>query len=423
MAHANETETPSKPKAMKKRNEEASRQWKALFGRFPKSEKAFGSKRKNGLVGSEVSCTKAKKHKPAAGFKGREGFNNVKEKISAYSDPEQRSRAVRTNSPPPETVVAFKPPIKDSKSSAAKGVWKNLLDGSGPRRGSASMRLFKENKILVAAAKSAGFWRHTSVVDYDTIKDKHNPKLKKYGIAPKALSQWHWFFVATKSVFPIEKRNDALKFTLKFDKFQLAQGKCTDMGKSKGKQIYSYGCDGVKQLETAARKKKAFILQTLEDTHEIREKRLKHAQAHKEGMVHRGRATMRFVDLEGKEVFYSGMPIGGEHDWDYHDCNFIERALECGREKKWKATCVRWREVKVHQGRWAIFVGGELHSSEPMGNLKRQDYLLVADQMATKLSPVSYRVELKGIQVLTDGENETSGKETLRAIASELSKT
>mmetsp|Transcript_32504 Transcript_32504/g.60480 ORF Transcript_32504/g.60480 Transcript_32504/m.60480 type:complete len:266 (-) Transcript_32504:35-832(-) len=241
-----------------------------------------------------------------------------------------------------------------------------------------------------------------STFEYSTIKDKHNPKQKSYGFGPKAHSQWHWFFVAKKTLRPSNEKG-VVEMKLELDKFQLAQGKCKPMT---GKHIYTYGADGAKQLKTAARKKRELMELVIGDTDEQRAERLKRAKAHKEALNLRGTGTMRFIDAEGKEVFYTGMVIGGEHDWDYQDTDAIQRGVVNGKEAKPEtrrlAKGVRWREVKVHQHRWAIAVNGRLHG-QPME--EEEESVLIADQMATKLSPTSYHVALKGVSIPLKGKN------------------
>eukprot|EP00466_Bigelowiella_natans_P001908 jgi/Bigna1/140674/aug1.57_g15382 len=288
----------------------------------------------------------------------------------------------------------------DSQSRKPEGtvqMWKKMLDRSGPTWGSTSMRLHRENRWL---ANAVGLCKYddAEIVDYNTIKDKHDAKIRKHRFAPKALSQWHWFFVGSRIISPVTE--NFAKFTLSYDKFQLAQGNCMEKEMVKGRRVFTYGCGGAKLLKTSSKRKRDFIQQVMTDTDEKRKIRLEHAKKHKDGLTHYGNRTVRFVDIDGKETFYSGMPIGGEHDWDYQDAEFIEKSLTDKAIKKWTAKNVRWREVKVHQGRWEIFVSGELHLNH--GNLKEPcetTSVLIADQMATKLTPASYHVELRGIQI------------------------
>ena len=141
-----------------------------------------------------------------------------------------------------------------------------------------------------------------------------------------------------------------IEFELELDKFQLAQGNCKKLSSG---HSYSYGGGRAKLLKTAARKKKEFISLNLSDTDEKRLARLEHALAHKKSIKYWGSGAVRFVDEEGKELLYTGMAIGGEHDWDYVDADWIEQPIG-GEKIVWKAQKVRWREVKVHGSRLSL---------------------------------------------------------------------
>ncbi|GAB5372433.1 hypothetical protein AAMO2058_001665000 [Amorphochlora amoebiformis] len=293
--------------------------------------------------------------------------------------------------------------------------WKMMLNSKGPPRGSAEERLVNEHRMLSKNLKLLGLDRktHATSVDYVTIKDKHNTKPRiKFGIGPEANSQWHWFFVATMTTSRVNESESnhvrALEFKMKLDKFQLAQGSCKGQ---LGKRKFTYGCTGAKHLDTAGRKKRELIRLSLEnDTPDLRTKRLAHAKEHQKNLTWRGRGTNRFVDVDGKEVFYSGMAIGAAHDWDYQDADFVEAPMVITganrkeRNKvKWEAQDVRWIETKTHQHRWEIDVSGRLElqpgSEIDFDSIRVGESVLIADQMATKLTPTSYHVALKGVRL------------------------
>mmetsp|Transcript_17948 Transcript_17948/g.29226 ORF Transcript_17948/g.29226 Transcript_17948/m.29226 type:complete len:493 (+) Transcript_17948:66-1544(+) len=128
--------------------------------------------------------------------------------------------------------------------------------------------LHKSCQMLCEASKgiSAG---QASILDYETIKDKASPKQTHYGFGPKAHSQWHWFFVARKTLTADKPDDDiekgrTYKFKLELDKWQLAQGKATPLEeyalpkpeiKYQGGYKFSYGCTGAKMEKTVRKKK------------------------------------------------------------------------------------------------------------------------------------------------------------------------
>ena len=63
--------------------------------------------------------------------------------------------------------------------------------------------------------------------------------------------------------------------------------------------------------------------------------------------------------------------------------------------------------LQVHQHRWAIFVKGMLVSStQPCNPIRKtKETIFLADQIATKISPISYHVELKGTEIVLNGDN------------------
>ena len=61
--------------------------------------------------------------------------------------------------------------------------------------------------------------------------------------------------------------------------------------------------------------------------------------------------------------------------------------------------------LQVHQHRWAIFVRGMLVSSTQPCNVRLEETVFLADQIATKISPTSYHVELKGTEIVLNGDN------------------
>lgn len=259
---------------------------------------------------------------------------------------------------------------------------------------------------LTAVASSA-LSEGATVIDYATIKDKFNPKQKHYGFAPKANSQWHWFFVAKKTMTPT-KQKGVYEFTLEFDKFQLAQGKALNLSTEK-KNLFSYGCTGAKMTKTAARKKQAFLKQAFEENNELRTQRIEYAKAHKDSLKYQRGSTKLFRGYDGKDYPYFGMPIGGEHDWTYQDSDFVEQTFGANRSVRWRAKNVRWREIKVNKNRWALYVRGVLQAKEGLADGvkfdKESESLIIADQIATKLSPTSYHVAMKGVQLPVSGGN------------------
>mmetsp|Transcript_32565 Transcript_32565/g.52900 ORF Transcript_32565/g.52900 Transcript_32565/m.52900 type:complete len:431 (+) Transcript_32565:62-1354(+) len=287
------------------------------------------------------------------------------------------------------------------------------------------------------------FSADASIIDYDTIKDKENPKQLHYGFAPKAHSQWHWFFVAKKTMKPTldlnGKNKGSYTFRIDLDKFRIAQGKCDpspkpdnahrqpeDRGKPNflnSSNKFSYGCTGAKMFKTETKKKKVLLRMCLDDNEFERQQRIELAREHNIQLRHQKGKTKIFVEKDGKQSPYFGMPIGGVHNWNYRDAQFNEFAMKTGRACQWQAKDVEWREMKVHKDRWALSVTGTLHLPKGMATtvkLEQQESLVIADQIATKLSPNSYHVALRGVKVPLMGGNSYQREENRREILSKI---
>mmetsp|Transcript_31973 Transcript_31973/g.77890 ORF Transcript_31973/g.77890 Transcript_31973/m.77890 type:complete len:430 (-) Transcript_31973:121-1410(-) len=276
-------------------------------------------------------------------------------------------------------------------------------------------------RIAQSSGRLASIASHISadaaLIDYETIKDKENPKQLHYGFGPKAQSQWHWFFVAKKTMTPTETDKNAYEFTLELDKFGLAQGKAKRLGSNSEETLqskedmkdlkFTYGCTGAKLQKTASRKKKSILQAFLNDDPVSRDERLARAQAHKAALKYQKGRTKVFIDKHGKRNPYFGMPIGGVHHWLYQDAVLKETGLKSGRSILWQTKNVQWKETKVTKNRWLLQVRGTLiapKGSIPSGvKLEKQESILIADQIATKISPTSYHVHLKGVSLPITG--------------------
>ncbi|GAB5362661.1 hypothetical protein AAMO2058_000816800 [Amorphochlora amoebiformis] len=221
------------------------------------------------------------------------------------------------------------------------------------------------------------------------------------------------------------------------DKFLMAQGKAVslgDAGPQNDHKAFSYGCTGAKRTATSLRKKMKFLQECLLDSTEEREKRANFAKAHKKSLKGFKGKTKVFVDMNGKEHPYFGMPIGGKHNWSYQDADFVQHIPSLGRNVVWRASDVKWEELKVDKKRWDLKITGVLTAEVGPndGQLAKgvsfdeggQDFLLIADQIATKLSPTSYHVKLKGVQLAaagaTSGQMEETRMEMLQAIVDNI---
>ncbi len=355
--------------------------------------------------------------------------------------------------------TATKPKFK--LKSSPKSAHRLGLDKAFCKVATAQGRLDLETRITerLCSAVTA----ELNEIEYCTIKDKIEPTAaqKRSGFGPKQGSQWHWFIVAKKTITkPSNGKPHTFDFSIAFDKFQVAQGaaqrapaptmnpfdramaagavRLIDVETPKPKAIgFTYGCKGAKRMSTVLRKKIAVFRDIIAggDDAATRKKRLNHATSHLESLKSRprGSKTRCFVDLDGKSHVYYGMPVGGQHNWAYADAAFVVRALgktdsrSTSKLHHFPVRGVRWREVKVGKARWTINVTGKINvpieqQKELTGhNLRVGETLLIADQVATKLSPTSYHVHLKGVEVNISGADECtrtqSRRDTLEAIA------
>mmetsp|Transcript_14484 Transcript_14484/g.35298 ORF Transcript_14484/g.35298 Transcript_14484/m.35298 type:complete len:426 (+) Transcript_14484:80-1357(+) len=308
-----------------------------------------------------------------------------------------------------------------------------------PSETCSNQRIAQSSDRLASAASRV--CADAALIDYETIKDKENPKQLHYGFAPKAQSQWHWFFVAKKTVTTSDRNDGSYDFTLELDKFGLAQGKANkvesdekpsrtgNMKKEDAKSYkFTYGCNGAKLEKTAIRKKKSLLQVCLNDDAVSRDRRIARAMAHKEELRYQKGRTKVFIDENGKRNPYFGMPIGGVHHWLYQDAVFKEMGIKSGRSILWQATNVHWKETKVTKNRWALQVRGTLvppKGSIPPGvKIENHESMLIADQIATKISPTSYHVHLKGVSLpitgATDYQRNQSANELLQKFIKEF---
>uniref|UniRef100_A0A0G4HW50 Uncharacterized protein n=1 Tax=Chromera velia CCMP2878 TaxID=1169474 RepID=A0A0G4HW50_9ALVE len=373
-------------------------------------------------------------------------------KSEMLSTPEASTKMPKDFPHTPDTLASTpKPSVPSSSSSAsasgkkpsgsnAAAAWAKLLDRSGPTRGSASERIEQEKKALVKAVIKAGFGKRAKLVRYATSKARHAARPappKNFG--PKALSQWHWFFCATRKFAAPAAEQEASKggatFSLHLDKWQLAQGECqqldsmggrkrsaTEKEKESEKQLFSYGCAGAKGESTAAKRKRELLLASIQDDQKKREERSKRADSHFASVgsgggnvMGGGGGRLQFTGDDGNPVWYSGMPIGGSHDWDYADADMVEHQVtEKGGEGEkvvLQARDVRWKEKKTDVHRWEIDVMGQLQGpgKTPKETIQQPgpwsppregvEEVLIGDQIATKLTPSSYHVDFCGVAI------------------------
>uniref|UniRef100_A0A7S4DN49 RanBP2-type domain-containing protein n=1 Tax=Lotharella globosa TaxID=91324 RepID=A0A7S4DN49_9EUKA len=393
-------------------------------------------------------------------------FKKNKKKKTSHSKASDHDSAKATFLPKPKLEAVV--PMDDSEmldvktavavASQAKNKIKTMPDATKARANNTkATKLLPCSHFLNESASlmsgiSKGIAADASVVDYDTVKDKFNPKQLHYGFAPKAHSQWHWFFVAKKKIEPMtdddgNNKKGSYKFTIALDKFRLAQGKAqvlndgedggdkekknsndsdSNNNKEKKKHVFSYGCTGAKTKKTAMRKKAEFVQLALNDTEFERMDREDRARAHKASLKNMKGSTKVFIDKQGKEHPYFGMPIGAEHHWKYQDAPFLEQSLT-GTAAQFQAKNVQWRELKVGKNRWALAVEGELvpDASNAKGvKLTESESILIADQIATKITPNSYHVKLKGVQLpaagATQAQRAASAREMLAKLADKM---
>eukprot|EP01013_Petalomonas_cantuscygni_P040522 TRINITY_DN72543_c0_g1_i1.p1 TRINITY_DN72543_c0_g1~~TRINITY_DN72543_c0_g1_i1.p1 ORF type:complete len:476 (+),score=100.70 TRINITY_DN72543_c0_g1_i1:71-1429(+) len=196
---------------------------------------------------------------------------------------------------------------------------------------------------------------------------------------------------------------------MSLDKWQLAQGEAARSGGGPNGLLFTYGADGAKQIATAARKKAELLMSTATDTDERRTDRRRRAADHFAVVGSSQGQTMTFIGDDGLPQVYSGMPVGGSHDWDYVDATMTQRPAVPMRkdvstqdvkpgtkgpdddgahalatpldaycasaaakgatsgtsgEVRFVARSVRWLETKVDRHRWVIDVAGEVHEPE-----------------------------------------------------------
>eukprot|EP00051_Salpingoeca_urceolata_P022773 m.377735 g.377735 ORF g.377735 m.377735 type:complete len:465 (-) comp20022_c1_seq14:25-1419(-) len=192
------------------------------------------------------------------------------------------------------------------------------------------------------------------VIDVDYTARKSMAKSSR----TPANARWLWKFVARVDVQPDGQ------FSIHGDKYQGG---------------FDYNGTGA---WSGARNPVEFYRLSLEDKDEEKANasRIQEALAHykDKGQQYGFRGTT----FNGR--FYKGMPVGLSHAWQYDDCAFGLGATAQG---------VQWRETKVNTDRWLVDVEGRLTGGFPAGS-----YLLVADQIATRLAEKqnAYRVAMRG---------------------------
>eukprot|EP00467_Chlorarachnion_reptans_P001298 CAMPEP_0114490912 /NCGR_PEP_ID=MMETSP0109-20121206/2707_1 /TAXON_ID=29199 /ORGANISM="Chlorarachnion reptans, Strain CCCM449" /LENGTH=555 /DNA_ID=CAMNT_0001667585 /DNA_START=41 /DNA_END=1709 /DNA_ORIENTATION=+ len=294
-------------------------------------------------------------------------------------------------------------------------------------RCSVSKKLVRDTKWLTEAASSAKL-SNVHIVRYSTTREIDPGKIDRF--SPEMFTQWHWFLVGRLRTSALDK-DGRCSFNLQLDKFLMGKGKAERVPLAsfkygrKGASLCTYGCQLPSMSSLAILKKKhKFLLQHISDS-----------KKDKSGMGHDfSKKSRKGKEKNSAKISHSDL-TQIPHSWNHLTATWnLLLADRPSSTLEFRTEDVKATETTINTVKSTINARGEFHVAASVSNkmlprLTGKQWLIVADQVGTKIRPSTQEIYLEGIQIpLNQSDSKASALEqerlqTLSKLGRQLQKT